>query len=335
MTPTETIIPNEVYMFSGQTNFDTWNLKGRFQSKGWSVYDEWLVDEIVLCMQKIKDLADSFPFWQRIRLTGRPGIDERDLLIGFLLKQFFDLTFRQTSGLMKFLSDYFDFNKVPHHSVLSKYNRSKRWDNLWVRFHYYVQCKLPKRRSNVISDSSGYSGRKEHWRDVDYGIRCIQDWIKAHVIIDEDSLIILSYSLTKSNVHDSQIFENNWKNIPKNVIPKRSIADCAYTSNVLLQLVRASKATPYHGLRNNAVYTNNPKNAYDKLVYYVTHFSKQYKEIYSLRSLVETVFSMIDARFGYRVRCRSSRGRKNETQSKIISHNIRMICAKDFFSKVV
>jgi transposase len=335
MTPTETLIPNEVFMFSGQTTIDTWNLKGKFQCKGWSIYDDWLVDEIILCMQKIKDLADSFPFWHKTKSTGRPGIGERELLIGFLIKQFFDMTFRQTEGFMKFLSDYFEIRKVPHHSVLSKYNRSKRWYKLWKRFHYFILDQLPHRKSNVISDSTGYSGRKEHWRDVDYGIRCMQDWVKAHVIIEEESYIILSYSFTNSNVHDSQIFEKNWKKLPNNVVPKRSIADCAYTSNEILQVVRSSKAIPYHGLKSNAVYRNIPESAYDKLVYFATHFSKQYKERYSVRSLVETAFSMVDARFGYRIRCRSIRGRKNETQSKIISHNIRMICAKEFFSETV
>ncbi|MFO8051816.1 MAG: hypothetical protein R6V01_08995 [Thermoplasmatota archaeon] len=40
----------------------------------WAEYDEWMADEIVLCMQKIKELADSFSFWQRIKYTGRPTV---------------------------------------------------------------------------------------------------------------------------------------------------------------------------------------------------------------------------------------------------------------------
>ena len=74
MAPTDVIIPNDVYIFNGQSTMDTWNLKGRFQAKGWTVYDNWLEDEFILCMQKIKDLADKFPFWQRTKDTERPSV---------------------------------------------------------------------------------------------------------------------------------------------------------------------------------------------------------------------------------------------------------------------
>ena len=70
MTPTDIIIPNEVFNFTGQSTIGTWNLKGRFLAKGWSGYDKWSVDEIILCMQRIRELGDSFPFWQRIKETG-------------------------------------------------------------------------------------------------------------------------------------------------------------------------------------------------------------------------------------------------------------------------
>jgi len=86
MAPTDIIIPSEVFIFTGQSTIDTWPLKNRFSDMGWAAYDQWMADEFILSMQKIKELADGFPFWQRIRDTGRPPIKERDLLIAFLLR---------------------------------------------------------------------------------------------------------------------------------------------------------------------------------------------------------------------------------------------------------
>ena len=63
MTPTDVSIPSEVFNFIVQSTMDTWNLEPRFQSDDWPIYDKWKVEELPLCMQKIKDLADSFPFW--------------------------------------------------------------------------------------------------------------------------------------------------------------------------------------------------------------------------------------------------------------------------------
>jgi len=46
----------------------------------------------------------------------------------------------------------------------------------------------------------------------------------------------------------------------------------------------------------------------------------------------ETAFSMIDGRFGHRIRCRSETGRNNEVRSKIAAHNIRMLAWMNFNS---
>jgi len=62
MTPTDMIIPSEVFIFTGQSTIDTWALKNRFSDMGWAAYDQWMADEFILSMQKIKELADGFPF---------------------------------------------------------------------------------------------------------------------------------------------------------------------------------------------------------------------------------------------------------------------------------
>lgn len=335
MTPTDVIIPKEVFIFTGQSTIDTWNLKGRFQAKGWAGYDRWSVDEIILCMQRIRELADNFPFWQRRKKTGRKPVKERDLLIAFLMRQFFDETFRGLVGLMKLLFDYFKFEKIPKQSILSKYNRSKRWNHIWIRFHDFIMKMLPKRECNAITDGSGYGGRKQHWRDVEYSIRCNQDWVKTHITIEEETLLILSYSLTESNVHESKQFSINWNKLPENVYPIRSLADGGYTSNAILELVREWGAIPYHGIRKDAVCKKIPVTAYDKMVYFAKHFPKKFQKVYSKRNLIETVFSMIDSSFGYRIRCRSDIGRKNEVHAKVNSHNIRMICLQNFMNNLV
>jgi transposase len=335
ITPTDVTIPSEVYNFTGQSNIDTWDFKKRFQAKGWRGYDKWSRKEIALVMQRIKELADSFPFWQRRKATGRKPIHDRDLLIAFLLRQFFNATFRRIEGIMILINDYFKFSKIPHHSVLSKYNRSKRWNRIWVRFHEFVMKLLPRREFTVITDASGYSGRKHHWRDVPYDVRSNQNWVKTHITIEKESLLILSYNLTESNVHGSKMFVNNWEKLPENVFPIVSLADGSYATKEICELVREWGAIPYHGVKSNAKCRRHPKDAYEKMVYYARHFPEKFKKVYSLRNLVETVFSMIDSSFGYRIRCRSDIGRKNEVHAKVQSHNLPMICLQNFMSRLV
>jgi len=54
-------------------------------------------------------------------------------------------------------------------------------------------------------------------------------------LIDVDSFFVLGYSLTKSNVHENQMFEAVWDDLPDNVIPERSLADSTYNGEKCLQ----------------------------------------------------------------------------------------------------
>ena len=194
---------------------------------------------------------------------------------------------------------------------------------------------LPRRECNAITDGSGYSGRKQHWRDVPYEVRCNQNWVKTHITIEEETLIIPSYTLTESNVHESKVFVDNWEKLPENVFPIRSLADGSYATKDICEYVREWDAIPYHGIRKDAICKKHPKTAYEKMVYHARHFPEKFQKIYSKRNLVETDFSMIDSSFGYRIRCRSDIGRKNEVHAKVQSHNIRMICLQNFIKNLV
>jgi len=145
----------------------------------------------------------------------------------------------------------------------------------------------------------------------------------------------MSYSLTESNIHESKQFSINWNKLPENVYPFHSLADSGYTSNEICNIVTEWDAIPYHSIKKNAICKKYPESAYEKMVYHARHFPKQFQNIYSKRNLVETVFSMIDSSFGYRIRCRSKVGRKNEVHAKISSHNIRMICSQNFMNNLV
>ena len=51
--------------------------------------------------------------------------------------------------------------------------------------------------------------------------------MKTHTMNEVESFSVLSYELTASNVHDCQVFAGVWDGLPRNVLPKRSLADSA------------------------------------------------------------------------------------------------------------
>jgi len=305
MTTIKRGIPVEIFKFSGQSDIENWSIREIFEEAGLNGYSKWLVDEWVLCFQRIRELADEFPFWQHRKWTGRKPIAERDLLIGFILKEFFNATFRQTMGLMIILKDYYQFDIVPHHTVLSKKNRSRRWQILWRRFHKYVLKLLPKRKVIIATDATGYSGRKPHWNDVKYEVKANQNWVKVHACIEVDNFLILNYAMTKSKVHDSNMFGTIWKDLPDNVKPIRSLADKAYHGSKCLEAALEYGAVPIHGIKENAIHHRYPKTAYQKMVNFATHWPNRYKRLYGKRNHAETAFSMIETHFSHRIGTRS------------------------------
>jgi hypothetical protein len=127
------------------------------------MYDEVMVNKVRLALEAVRFYADEFPFWQRHRWTGRPPTEERLLLAAFLVRQLFDLTFRETEGLPGMVAEYFSLETVPDYTTLVRKNASQRWLALWKRFHDFVMGSLPKRAPIIATDVSGYSGRKRSW----------------------------------------------------------------------------------------------------------------------------------------------------------------------------
>jgi transposase len=231
--------------------------------------------------------------------------------------------------MLRRLAEYFGIDGVPDHTSLSRKNKEKRWLTVWRRFHAHVMSLLPKRKVIVATDSTGYSGRNDSWRETDYGIRAIQDWVKVHAAIEVDSFIVLSYALSKSKVHESRRFGRVWKSLPENVKPIRSLADTAYSGEACLQVALSHGATPIHGIRKNARFTAHPETAYESMTNFAAHWPNRYAGMYGKRNHAESVFSAIVRLFGHRLRCRSKIGRMNEVQAKLQMYNISVL-AKNF-----
>jgi len=329
MYATEVEMPCGIFNFSGQSRIDTFSIDVDPLLPGLCSYDDVMVGRVRMCMEAIRMHADDFPFWQHRAGTGRPPASERTLLIAFLLRQLFKATFRDTEGILILLADYFGIDGVPDHSVLVKKNKSRRWLVIWKRFHEYILSLLPRRKAVVATDATGFSGRNNSWRETDYGIRAVQDWVKTHAAVEVDGFFILSYSLSKSNVHESQMFEEVWDGLPDDVIPTRSLADSAYNGEKCLQVALRHGATPYHGIKKNARYFRHPETAYQKMTNFAAHWPNRYNEMYGKRNHAETAFSMIVRLFGHRLRCRSKIGRKNEVQAKLSMFNVFLLAMRE------
>ena len=264
-------MPNCVFKLSGQSHLDTYAFELERVAVDFDRYDDLAITSLRLSLEAIRKQADSFSYWQRRCQMGRPAYEERTLLVAFLVQQLLGLTFRETEGVLAMLRDYYDLEQIPDHSTLSRKLSSRRWTTVLERFFQHILASLPRRQAVVATNATGYSGRKRGWRETKHAQRALEDWVKVHATIEVDEFIVLSYSLTASNVHDSQMFAEVWDKLPSNVVPKRSLADSAYFGNDCLAAARQHGATPMHSIKKNARDFARPETFYQKLVNFAHH----------------------------------------------------------------
>ncbi|MCE5295781.1 MAG: transposase, partial [Euryarchaeota archaeon] len=210
MTATIIEIPRSIFSFYGQTHLDTFSIQFEKVSIDFDRYDDLAINGLRLAMEAIRLHADEFSFWQRRRLVGRPAYEERVVLIAFLVQQLMSLTFRQTEGMLVMMQEYYSIEAVPDHSTLCRKIQSDRFAVVLDRFFQHILSALPTRKVVASTDATGYSGRKQGWRETTHASRATQDWVKANVVIEVDEFIMLSYFLSDSDVHESQTFRDAW-----------------------------------------------------------------------------------------------------------------------------
>lgn len=330
--PAKGTLPAQVFAFSGQTELTTWTLTDRIHQDNWTPYEDFLTHEPVLCFQRIRSLADAFPTHQRIPETGRRPVDERTHIIAMLVRQFLDAPFRELKAWLTLLADFFEIEHIPGVSTLSEKNRSKRFTHLLDRFHTFLLDQLPDRTVVLSTDATGYGNEKLPWSRASYTLRATQGWIKAHCAIELPSLLILSTILTPGHVHDSRKFSDVWADLPTNITPKRSLADAAYSGTHCLETARDHGATPLHCLRKDASATRLGQGAYTQLVWWARRFPNRFAQLTGPRALAETAFNCVKQRFGFQLRCRHPRARRNAIMAKHIEHNIRMLTMRETWS---
>lgn len=121
--------------------------------------------------------------------------------------------------------------------------------------------------------------------------------------------------------------------MPENVRPIRSLADSAYVGNDCLAVARQHGAVPMHKIKKNAKDFEEPETFYQMLVNFAKHWPNRFAALTAKRNHAETVFSMIDALLGYRLRCRAKVGRRNEVRVKFCLFNlIQLAMKKEFWS---
>lgn len=310
-----------------QTTTDAWHYSDKLLHSSCTPKQKTSLAHM-LC--RLRDIVDSFPYYQRRKRTGRPPVPEREVMICNLVRQVFNRTYECAVQIVGILSRFFHMEKVPSAKTVAQKSATRRWRRLLRRFNAHVASLAPRHDAIIATDATGFGNRMRAWNGTPHVVRALEPWVKLSAAVDVGSMMIASYHTSDSKEHDSTHFERVWKGIPSSFRPTESLADKAYSSAKCADVATMHGAMPYHGVKEWAVCVPEPEDAYQEMVLRYWCDRTSYQEALSKRSLVETAFHMMKSSCGYRLRCRKWNARVNEVQAKIAVHNIRMLVRNDW-----
>jgi transposase len=187
-----------------------------------------------------------------------------------------------------------------------------------------AQSSLPLKaiETDFAVDSSGFStSRFVKWFDHRYGVvRQSHDWVKVHLMAGVRTHVVTAVEIQNRDANDSPLLPPLVEATARNFVVRKVCGDKGYSSVENLETVAAMGAKPYIPFKANA--TGGAGGLWEKLFLYYSLHREDFLAAYHARSNVESVFSMIKAKFRDHVRSRTDTAMRNEALCKILCHNV-------------
>ena len=176
--------------------------------------------------------------------------------------------------------------------------------------------------SSFAIDSSGFgTSRYARWYDAKYGDMNIRaEWMKCHLMCGVKTNIVTAVDIGAANSSDVSRFAPLLAATARAFAVKEVSADAAYTNYRTTQAVVDIGAVPFMALKSNA--TGEKGGAFQDMFHFYSLRRAEFLASYHKRSNVESTFSMMKAKFGADLRCRTETAMTNEALAKVLCHNI-------------
>jgi transposase len=256
---------------------------------------------------------------------GRPRAPLSDVVLASCLKVYECMSGRRNQSDMREALQRGYLRKPVHYNTISKY--LEREELTPVLKQLIAESSLPLRavESCFAADSSGFAtGQFSRWFDAKYGEeKQKHDWVKVHVMCGVKTNVITAVEVSERHPHDTLFFPSLLDATARAGFQMKEVsADKGYDSFNNRRLTLVKGAVPYIPHRDFN-YNEAEKPELWKRMYHFYKFNEaEFKAHYHKRSNVETVFSMIKAKFGERLRSKTHAAQVNEVLCKVLCHNL-------------
>jgi transposase len=291
-------------------------------TQDWSAYNKAQTNERAHFLSFLYELCSGIE--DPVQTLGRPRLPLSDIIFSATFRTYSTVSGRRfVSELREALAKGY-LSKMPSYNSIFDY--LKMGSLTPYLKHLIAESAMPLKpiETSFAVDSSGFSTtRFQRWFDVKYGgTEDWHEWIKMHITCGVTTHIVTSVELSTAMAHDSPYFKPLIESTAKAGFKmKEIVADKGYISGNNLQTAIDHGATPYIPFKTNTTGTSG-SDLWKKLFHYYSFNRAEFLTHYHKRSNVETTFSMIKAKFGERLRCKTETAQINEALCKVLCHNL-------------
>lgn len=293
--------------------------------RDWSIYNEAQQHEKERFLALLFDLTRGVPNQEEPKgKRGRKPVPTRDMIFAATFKVYATISTRRFQCDLEDAWKKGYMSRLTNSICISKYLES---DALTPVLKSLVeQSALPLRSIETVfaPDSTGFScSRFVRWFDEKYGLtRSGHDWCKAHAMVGTKTHCITALEIHERDTNDYTQFGPMLETTARNFKIGEVCADKAYLGQSNLEAVEKYGGVPYIPFKVNSTIAGHAGTLWEKMFLYYNFNREEFEKHYHQRSQVETVFSMVKAKFRDSVLSKNATAMKNEVACKCLCHNI-------------
>ena len=301
-------------------------------TQNWPAYDAAQEYEEELFFPLLHDLCATIE--QPVYEKGRPRLPLSDVVFSLGAKVYSTMSARRVRTRIRHAQADGRLDKAPCYRSINEYLRQPELTPLLEQLIELAALPLATAEEVVeyafAIDSSGFSTNTyARWFDHKWGQEKQEaNWVKAHIMAGVNTNVVTAARATVSNAHDTTYFKTLLDATAKYFGVKEVSGDKAYLSKKNLAAADAIGAKFYSPFKVNSTadaghHRRDAQQLLWEKAYHYYHLNREeFLEHYHKRSNVETVFSMIKAKFGGSVKAKTPTAQSNEVLVKILCHNI-------------
>lgn len=295
---------------------------------GWTAYNEAQTNEAEHFAHLLQGLCKGIP--QPEYKHGRPRLPLSDVVFSAVTKVYGTMSGRRSMTDMQGAQAEGLMAKAPHYNTTYAYLGNPELTPILKTLIEESAKPMKAIETDFAVDSTGFAtSTYARWFDEKWGKkRSRQTWVKAHVMVGVKTQVVTSVEATPTESADAPQFPGLVQQTAKTFTINEVSADKAYSSRKNLRAVDVVGGTAFIPFKQSSTGIGHGFDPLWNRMYCYYQFNRDaFLAHYHKRSLSETTFSMMKAKFGASVRSKTPTAQVNEVLCKVLCHNICVLIA--------